>query len=50
MIDNDKEIKNGEVIKCPICNKVLFIKDKEVKGQIAIRCLRCKKISKIELK
>lgn len=43
-------IKEGEVIKCPICNKVLFIKDKSVCGDIEIRCLRCKNISKIELK
>lgn len=43
-------IDKGEVIKCPVCNKVLFIKDKAVKGDIEIRCLRCKNISKIELK
>lgn len=43
-------IDSGEVIKCPICNKVLFIKSKNVEGEIEIRCLRCKNISKIELK
>lgn len=43
-------IDKGEVIKCPICNKVLFIKDRKTKGEIEIRCLRCKNISKIELK
>lgn len=43
-------IDKGEVIKCPICNKVLFIKDKEVNGEIEIKCLRCKNINKIELK
>lgn len=42
-------IDNGEVIKCPICNKVLLVKSKEVEGDIEIRCLRCKNISKIKL-
>lgn len=43
-------VDKGEVIKCPICKKVLFVKDRAVHGNIEIRCLRCKNISKIELK
>ena len=43
-------VEDGKVVKCPICNKVLYIKDKDTQGTIEIRCLRCKNISKIDLK
>ncbi len=47
MIEKDE---TSEVIKCPICGKVLFVKHKETSGKIDIKCLRCKQISQIELK
>lgn len=48
-MEKNNMIEDGIVVRCPICNKVLFIRNKNTKGKISIKCLRCKNISEIEL-
>ncbi len=48
-MQEDNIIKDGIIVRCPICKKILFVRHKDTKGQISIKCLRCKNINKIEL-